>query len=475
MADLDRKDEAVVVAREAISLYRRLARDRPEVIDDKCAGCLNNLSVILSNSDHKAEALEIVEEVVKIHRQLVAGCPEAFLPDLASSLNNLAVFLSEMGREGEALVIMQESVTIRRPLATARPAISELSQDLARSLMFISRHLSKSGHYAEDLEAIEEAITIWRELPVHLRPSFNKELIVSLVLLDECLHNLGRKEESIAIKLEMMILHHDLESSKDAPPVVQNAEQIDSEVSHNVITLAELLQKLQNIFEKGGLDTTTEQIRQIRQVAEKTGDLHTAADLHQVIQKYVNILRQMGFMDVSAVWPRSTTTGQIVSLRKRSRKPEAITSFIARPIRAISLTVQLAQDLERSKGTCHNDFALKLTKRSAQLFDSGQLQDAVEAVEKAIIINRCLAADNHVAFGPDLASSLNIRFNCLFALGRQQEALDAIKEVVDIQRRLAADRPDIFAPMLEASLHVLAHCLRHLGLDEDAVLLMKEI
>jgi len=63
----------------------------------------------------------------------------------------------------------------------------------------------------------------------------------------------------------------------------------------------------------------------------------------------------------------------------------------------------------------------------------------------------------------------------LFALGRQQEALEASQEVVDIQRKLAAERPDVFNSMLEASLHVLAQCLRHLGRDEDALPLMTEI
>jgi hypothetical protein len=70
--------------------------------------------------------------------------------------------------------------------------------------------------------------------------------------------------------------------------------------------------------------------------------------------------------------------------------------------------------------------ALYLTKFSGRLFDSGLYQEAVEAVQMAININRRRAADNHIAFAPDLVSSLNIDFNSLYALNRYQESLPAI-------------------------------------------------
>ena len=119
--------------------------------------------------------------------------------------------------------------------------------------------------------------------------------------------------------------------------------------------------------------------------------------------------------------------------------------------------------------------ALYLTNLSARLFDSGLYQEAVEAVQMAVNINRRRAADNYMAFAPDLASSLNIHFNCLYALDRYEESLAAIQEVVNIHRRLAAERPQAFNRMFEASLQVLAQCLQHFGLEEEALPLVMEM
>lgn len=212
---------------------------------------------------------------------------------------NLAVALHDVGREDDAFVAMQESITIRRSLIADRSAISELSQDLAKSLTFISRHLSKSGRHTEGLEAIQEAIKIWRQLSVHLRASFSRELVASYIILDECLENLGFREESIAVKIELIIRFHDLEASKAASPIVPNMEHANPEVSHEVSTLDEVLQKIQNMFERHGFNTT--ETEEIRQVLEQTGDLHTVADLHEIIQNLVSIMGPVMWSDDLAV------------------------------------------------------------------------------------------------------------------------------------------------------------------------------
>lgn len=352
LADLGHKEKAVDVAHEAIPLCRRLAIDHPSAIDYRCAGWLNNLSNVLSTFDHEAQALVIIKEAVEIYRRHAAGCPEAFLPHLATSLYNMSLVLDEVGHEDEALAKMQETVSVLRSIIIDRPSVAEHLQDLAKSLTFISRRVCKAGHHAEALEKIQEAVNIWRVLPARIRDSYRKSYISSLTVLHDCLENLGRKEESVAVAMETIVLFHDFGSSEVAPAIALNMEQADTDVIQKPTTLAELLQKLQHIYMQRGSDSLVEDVKAIRQFAEQNGDLHTVTELPQATQKYFSIMRQIGWSDAStATWSRSMPMEHFVELGNQTQERQAITpsdAYFAQPIRTIHLTAQLAQDLECS-------------------------------------------------------------------------------------------------------------------------------
>ena len=98
----------------------------------------------------------------------------------------------------------------------------------------------------------------------------------------------------------------------------------------------------------------------------------------------------------------------------------------------------------------------------------GRREEALAAIEQAVIINRQLAADQPAAFLPDLATSLYNQFGWLAALGRLEAALAAIEQTVTIRRQLARDRPRVFASTLADSLNYLAAVLSALGRDAEA-------
>ena len=87
----------------------------------KQARLLNNLGTRLSELGRREDALKAAQEAVDIYRRLAKDRPDAFLPYLAGSLNNLGIMLSELGRREEALKAEQEAVEIRRRLAKDRP------------------------------------------------------------------------------------------------------------------------------------------------------------------------------------------------------------------------------------------------------------------------------------------------------------------------------------------------------------------
>jgi tetratricopeptide (TPR) repeat protein len=113
--------------------------------------------------------------------------------------------------------------------------------------------------------------------------------------------------------------------------------------------------------------------------------------------------------------------------------------------------------------------AMSLDNLSNSLANLGRREDALAAGQEAVAIYRVLAAASPDAYGPDLAGSLNNLSNRLGNLGRREEALAAIEEAVAIRRVLAAASPDAYGPDLAMSLDNLSNSLANLGRREDAL------
>jgi tetratricopeptide (TPR) repeat protein len=106
---------------------------------------------------------------------------------------------------------------------------------------------------------------------------------------------------------------------------------------------------------------------------------------------------------------------------------------------------------------------------SAVLSALGRREEALAAIDEAVVQYRELAASRPDAFRPALAMSLNNLSASLSALGRREEALAAIEEAVAQYRQLAASRPDAFRPDLAGSSHNLSLRLSDLGRREEAL------
>ena len=154
LSDVGERGEALVVAREAVELYRGLAEASPQAYMPDLAMSLNNLAIRLSAVGERGEALVVAREAVELYRGLAEASPQAYMPDLAASLSNLANCLSEVGERGEALVVAREAVGLYRALAEASPAA--YTPDLAGTLNNLANILSEVGKQDEALETFVE-------------------------------------------------------------------------------------------------------------------------------------------------------------------------------------------------------------------------------------------------------------------------------------------------------------------------------
>ena len=201
---LDEIDDAIPVghpalAAAALAATRRLA-DSAEPSPGQRAYWANRLSIRLSDVGERGEALVVAREAVELYRALAEASPQAYMPDLAMSLNNLANRLSEVGERGEALGVAREAVDLRRVLAEASP--QAYMPDLAMSLNNLANHLSAVGEHGEALVAAREAVELYRALAEDSPAAYTPDLAGALNNLANILSEVGKQDEALETFVE---------------------------------------------------------------------------------------------------------------------------------------------------------------------------------------------------------------------------------------------------------------------------------
>ena len=201
---LDEIDDAIPVghpalAAAALAATRRLA-DSAEPSPGQRAYWANRLSIRLSDVGERGEALVVAREAVELYRALAEASPQAYMPDLAMSLNNLANRLSEVGERGEALGVAREAVDLRRVLAEASP--QAYTPDLAMSLNNLANHLSAVGERGEALVAAREAVELYRALAEDSPAAYTPDLAGALNNLANILSEVGKQDEALETFVE---------------------------------------------------------------------------------------------------------------------------------------------------------------------------------------------------------------------------------------------------------------------------------
>ena len=161
--DTEKMAEVLKHAREAVELYRGLAKASSQAYTPDLAGSLNNLANCLLEVGERNEALVAAREAVELYRGLAEVSPQAYTPNLAMSLSNLANCLSSVGERNEALEAAREALELYRGLAEVSP--QAYTPDLAMSLNNLAAFLSAVGERNEALEAAREARQLVDDLP----------------------------------------------------------------------------------------------------------------------------------------------------------------------------------------------------------------------------------------------------------------------------------------------------------------------
>jgi len=179
--------DAVGFAKEALSIYERLAAKNPDGFEPDYAWSLSNYAAYLSEAGQYAEAQDFAQQAVTIRKRLTEKNPDRFEPDYADSLNNYAICLSGAGQNAEAQGFAQQALTIREQLVKKDPDYFE--PDYANSLNNYAVDLGEAGRYPEAQGFAQQALAIHEQLaeknPDRFEPAYARSLYNYSIRLSE--------------------------------------------------------------------------------------------------------------------------------------------------------------------------------------------------------------------------------------------------------------------------------------------------
>src|SRR5262249_22943408 len=104
---------------EAAELYRRPSANDPDRYGAERAGCLQNVATIQRKLGHPRDALLLLEEAVPLFRRAAKRRPER-ISDLAICLSNLGGVRHDLREYRSARASLNEAARLLRPLAEQR-------------------------------------------------------------------------------------------------------------------------------------------------------------------------------------------------------------------------------------------------------------------------------------------------------------------------------------------------------------------
>ena len=386
LSDVGQRQEALQVAREAVTHYRELAQDNPAAYLLGLARSLNSLANFLSDVGQRQEALQVAREAVTHVRELGQNDPHTYLLGLAVSLNNLANRLSEIGQRQEALEMAREAVTHLRELARENP--DTYLSSLAASLSNLANFLSDVGQRQEALEIGRESVTIRRELAQDDPDTYLPDLAISLNNLANRLSEVGQRQEALEIGREAVTIRGEL--AQDNP---------DTYLPDLAMSLNNLANFLSHV---GQLQEALEMAREAVTIRGQLAQDNPAAYLPYLATSMANLSNRL------------SDVGQLQEALEMADE-------------AVSHYRELAQD---NPAAYLPDLAMSLNNLGNRLSDAGQWEEALEIGREAVTIRGQLAQDDPASYLPDLAMSLNNLGNRLSDVGQWEEALEAGRQAV---------------------------------------------
>jgi tetratricopeptide (TPR) repeat protein len=116
-----RYQESLAANKEAVALYRALARDNPAVHQPDLALAVGNLGIVLDHVGRHQEALGATTEATDIYRQLASRDPDLYQNEYQQRLGALRREYDQRGLHDEAILHHLADPAIQQPPPSPQP------------------------------------------------------------------------------------------------------------------------------------------------------------------------------------------------------------------------------------------------------------------------------------------------------------------------------------------------------------------
>lgn len=426
LGDLGHHDDAVTALQEATRTSRTLRADDPAPERaDRLAIALQNLAIALVDVDRLDDALAAATEAVELRTELDADRPDRYRDDLVLALTTLGAVHSERREHTAAAEIADEAVTLARDVVR-RHGPRHVDR-LADALNNSATALRRTGDPERAVERLTEAVDLFRDL-ADARPA------VELASLAAALHNLGNALDDLGLP--------SLGAHDEAVDIFRKLAGPGGYASdHDAVELADALRaraapRLEAGAVADALADATEAVQILRRHAtsrERTGRRRLAGALHELARisadpdparEAVDLLRTLADDDPDADHDLSAALhGLAQHLDENGRHAEAVAVFA-------ELRTRLADDPDMLAAVLHDEAYCHTAL--------GQHDTALTLVIEAVALRRRLL-DGTTATRLDLAESLNNLADTLHDLGRDHDAADQAAEAVALCAQAAPD------------------------------------
>ncbi|MFF9090374.1 tetratricopeptide repeat protein [Streptomyces sp. NPDC014991] len=161
LLELGRHEEGPTGIRQAVDVYRRLARQDPAAHSPVRPGSWATSSPGCGTWNGRAKSMAILREQVSVYSGLARHSHE-FIPGYADALADLGHFLSALGRATGALSASTAAVAVYRQVS-GDPAVAAGTADAL--LLFAQVEAKAQREIPEALDAVDAAITMYQRLP----------------------------------------------------------------------------------------------------------------------------------------------------------------------------------------------------------------------------------------------------------------------------------------------------------------------
>ncbi|TFK22169.1 hypothetical protein FA15DRAFT_695914 [Coprinopsis marcescibilis] len=431
-------------------------------------------STFPSHPPHLAKSIEPSREAVNIYRRLAREDPERFDAELAQSLFKLAGDLKNCDRFSDALPIAKECINVARRLEERDPA--EYESLLAESLHYYASYLSDSPTtLAESIEPGQEAVEIRRRLAREHSQSFESGLAESLFHLASNLYSSGQCSDAIPVAKECVEVRRGLKERDPAAyePFAGALDNFALYLSESPTTLVESIEHSQeavNIRRRlAREDPQTFEAglaQSLHNLASALDSCGRCSDAIQTAKESVDIHHRLAKRDPTEYEaPLSDALHNYACFLSQS--PTTLAESIEHGQEAVEIRRRMAREDPQNFSAA---LARSLTILLSGLVHCSRYGEAVLISEENVDIHRRLAEHDRSTVEPSLADTLNSHaWSLMQNPGREHEALKPAEESVNMYRQLALEDPQQFSQGLVMSLDTMADCLNHCGRYEDAL------